>query len=88
MDNKLRTMHNRKTRAANNPIKDKSGKIMFKKEDVKQRWVECTEEIFDDSRPDRPADNPKLEGHSILESKVKAAPRNIKAVKHQERITS
>ena len=37
------------------------------------------EELFDDnSRPDRPADNPELEGHSILESEVKAALRSMK----------
>ena len=35
MYNKLRTMYKRKTRAANNAIKSKSGKIMFEKEDIK-----------------------------------------------------
>ena len=74
MYNKLRTIYKRKTRAANNAIKSKSGKIMFEKEDIKQRWVEYIEELIDDnSRPERPADNPELEGYSILESEVKAA---------------
>lgn len=40
MYNKLRTMYKRKTRPANNAIKNKSGIIMFEKEDIKQRWVE------------------------------------------------
>ena len=79
--NKLRTMHKRKTRAANKAIKNKSGKIMFEKEDIKQRWVEYGEELCDDLRPDRPADNPELEGHSILESEVKAALRSMKSNK-------
>ena len=79
MYNKLRTMYKRKTRAANNAIKSKSGKIMFEKEDIKKRWVEYIEELFDDnSRPDRPVDNPELDGHSILESEVKAALRSMK----------
>ena len=68
MYNKLRTMYKRKTRAANNAIKSKSGKIMFEKEDVKKRWVENIVEIFDDSRPDRPVDNAEVESHSILEA--------------------
>ena len=60
MYNKLRTMHKRKTRAVNNAIKSKSGKIKFEKEDIKKTWVEYIEELFDDnSRPDRPADNPE-----------------------------
>ena len=76
---KLRTMYKRKTRADNNASKSKSGKIMFEKEDIKKGWVEYIEELFDDnSRPDRPADNPELEGHSILESEVKAALRSMK----------
>ena len=79
MCNKLRTMYKRKTTAANNAIKSKSGNIMFEKEDIKKRLVEYIEELFDDnSRPDRPADNPKLEGHSILESEVKSALRSMK----------
>ena len=52
---------------------------MFEKEDAKHRWVVYIEELFDDdSRSDRPADNSEVEGHSILESEVKAALRSMK----------
>ena len=79
MYNKLRTMYKRKTGVVNNAIKSKSGKIIFEKEDIKKRWVEYIEELFDyNSRPDRPADNSEVEGHSILESEVKAALTSMK----------
>ena len=70
---KLRTMYKRKIRVANNAIKNNFGKIMFGLEDIKQRWVEYIEELFDDSKPDRPADKPELEGHSILKSAIKSS---------------
>ena len=80
MYNKLRTMHKRRTGAANKAINE-SGKIMLEKEDIKQRWVEYKEELFDDLRPDRPADNPELEDHSILESEVEAALKSMESNK-------
>ena len=47
--NKLRTMYKRKTKAANNAIKKKYDKVMLENEDIKQRWVEYMEELFDDN---------------------------------------
>ena len=40
--------------------------------------AEYTEELFDDSRPDRPEDYPELEGYSILKSEITAAFRSMK----------
>ena len=56
MYNKLRTMYRRKIKTANNATKSKCSQIILEEEDIKQRWVEYIEELFGDSRPDKPAE--------------------------------
>ena len=51
---------------------------MLEKEDVKQRWVEYIEELFNDLRHSRPGDHLELEGDSVLKSEVTATRRSMK----------
>ena len=71
MNNKLGTMNVRNIRPMPSTIKD----VLNNDND---RWEEYAEEIFDDSRRDRPEDVSEQEGHSILRSEVTAALRRMK----------
>ena len=55
MRKKIKEVTNkRKSRAGNNCIKDKLGKMLFDTEDVTNRWVEYVDELYNDDRGEPP----------------------------------
>ena len=62
---------------SNNTIKDKDGKMLFDKEEIKTRWEEYVKELYNDDREDPPTiDNDT--GEEILISEVEKAIKDLK----------
>ena len=74
----IKEMTNNKTRTDRSGcIKSKDGKLLFEKEDVKNRWKEYIGDLFDDVRTSKPSPR-NLDGPEILKAEVERAIRHIK----------
>ncbi|RUS89973.1 hypothetical protein EGW08_002240 [Elysia chlorotica] len=72
----------KRTSVNNNGIKDKNGNVLFEIEDVKNRWCQYIEELFNDERPQAPVPS-NNEGPPILACEVENALKKMKDGKAQ-----
>ena len=79
MHNKIKEMTGGSRKKTGNTIKKKNGDIAIEKNEVKQRWMEYTAELYDDDRVDFDiAEGDGYEGSPIMQSEVEEALRAMR----------
>ena len=75
---KIKEVSGRKGCSSTGCIRSKQGNILMDKNDVLERWAEYIEELFEDTRGEKPVIKKELEGPPILKEEVDDAIKKMK----------